>query len=107
MPTSPPRGSSSGSGSAKAALAASVLGFFVITLDALVVNVALPDIHKDLAGGITGLQWVIDGYTRSPRCCCRPGRSATGSGRTARSESAWRCSSSPRPGAGSPPVWAC
>jgi len=50
-------------GSAKAALAASVLGFFVITLDALVVNVALPDIHKDLGGGITGLQWVIDGYT--------------------------------------------
>lgn len=50
-------------GSAKAGLAASVLGFFVITLDALVVNVALPDIHKDLGGGITGLQWVIDGYT--------------------------------------------
>lgn len=48
---------------AKAALAASVLGFFVITLDALVVNVALPDIHKDLGGGITGLQWVVDGYT--------------------------------------------
>ena len=50
-------------GSAKAALAASVLGFFVITLDALVVNVALPDIHKDLGGGIPGLQWVVDGYT--------------------------------------------
>jgi DHA2 family methylenomycin A resistance protein-like MFS transporter len=50
-------------GSANAALAASVLGFFVITLDALVVNVALPDIHKDLGGGITGLQWVVDGYT--------------------------------------------
>src|SRR6266567_5697767 len=50
-------------GSANAALAASVLGFFVITLDALVVNVALPDIHKDLGGGISALQWVIDGYT--------------------------------------------
>jgi EmrB/QacA subfamily drug resistance transporter len=50
-------------GSAKAALAASVLGFFVITLDALVANVALPDIQKDLGGGITGLQWVVDGYT--------------------------------------------
>ena len=48
---------------AGAALAASVLGFFVITLDALVVNVALPDIHRDLGGGITGLQWVVDGYT--------------------------------------------
>jgi MFS transporter, DHA2 family, methylenomycin A resistance protein len=49
--------------SANAALAASALGFFVITLDAFVVNVALPDIHKNLGGGMTDLQWVIDGYT--------------------------------------------
>jgi DHA2 family methylenomycin A resistance protein-like MFS transporter len=40
-----------------------VLGFFVITLDAVVVNVALPSIRHDLGGGITGLQWVVDGYT--------------------------------------------
>ncbi|HEY3083664.1 MAG TPA: MFS transporter [Chloroflexota bacterium] len=40
-----------------------VLGFFVVTLDALVVNVALPSIGRDLGGGITGLQWVVDGYT--------------------------------------------
>jgi len=45
------------------ALAAAVLGFFVITLDAVVVNVALPSIRRDLGGGITGLQWVVDGYT--------------------------------------------
>jgi len=45
------------------ALAAAVLGFFVITLDAVVVNVALPSIRHDLGGGITGLQWVVDGYT--------------------------------------------
>jgi MFS transporter, DHA2 family, methylenomycin A resistance protein len=45
------------------ALAASVVGFFVITLDATVVNVALPAIRDDLGGGITGLQWVVDGYT--------------------------------------------
>src|SRR3954451_8651923 len=44
------------------ALAAAVLGFFVITLDAVVVNVALPSIRRDLDGGITGLQWVVDGY---------------------------------------------
>jgi DHA2 family methylenomycin A resistance protein-like MFS transporter len=50
-------------GSAGAALAAAVLGFFVITLDALVVNVALPDIGRELGGGMTGLQWVLDGYT--------------------------------------------
>ncbi|MEU7984731.1 MFS transporter [Streptosporangium canum] len=46
-----------------AAPAAALLGFFVITLDALVVNVALPDIRADLGGGMTGLQWVVDGYT--------------------------------------------
>jgi EmrB/QacA subfamily drug resistance transporter len=45
------------------ALTAAVLGFFVITLDAVVVNVALPSIRRDLGGGITGLQWVVDGYT--------------------------------------------
>ena len=45
------------------ALAAAVLGFFVVTLDAVVVNVALPSIRGDLGGGITGLQWVVDGYT--------------------------------------------
>ncbi|MGH3189183.1 MAG: MFS transporter [Streptosporangiaceae bacterium] len=45
------------------ALAAAVLGFFVITLDAVVVNVALPSIRHGLGGGIAGLQWVVDGYT--------------------------------------------
>jgi DHA2 family methylenomycin A resistance protein-like MFS transporter len=50
-----PRGPSS-------ALAAAMLGFFVITLDAVVVNVALPSIRRGLGGGITGLQWVVDGY---------------------------------------------
>ncbi|MET8179815.1 MFS transporter [Streptomyces sp. NPDC005336] len=45
------------------ALAAALLGFFVITLDTLVVNVALPAIRTDLGGGITGLQWVVNGYT--------------------------------------------
>ena len=47
---------------ARAALGAAVLGFFVITLDASVVNVVLPDIREDLGGGMSGLQWVIDGY---------------------------------------------
>src|SRR5262249_3585234 len=48
---------------ATATLAAAVLGFFVVTLDAVVVNVALPSIRADLGGGITGLQWVVDGST--------------------------------------------
>jgi len=50
-------------GSAIAVLAAALLGFFAIMLDALVVNVALPSIRNDLGGGIAGLQWVLDGYT--------------------------------------------
>lgn len=44
-------------------LAAALLGFFVVTLDAVIVNVALPDIRRDLAGGMSGLQWAVDGYT--------------------------------------------
>src|SRR3954452_4744144 len=48
---------------ATATLAAAVLGFFVVTVDAVVVNVALPSIRDNLGGGITGLQWVVDGYT--------------------------------------------
>lgn len=39
------------------------LGMFVVTLDAVVVNVALPHIRTDLGGGLAGLQWVVDGYT--------------------------------------------
>ncbi|MEZ5260153.1 MAG: MFS transporter, partial [Ilumatobacteraceae bacterium] len=45
------------------ALIAAVLGFFIVTFDAVVVNVALPSMRDDLGGGITGLQWVVDGYT--------------------------------------------
>ncbi|GAA2145613.1 MFS transporter [Arthrobacter humicola] len=47
----------------KAALLAAVTGFFVITLDAVVVNVALRQISLDLGATITGLQWIVDGYT--------------------------------------------
>src|SRR3954470_7883957 len=46
-----------------AALAAALLGLFVLTLDALIVNVALPAIGRDIGGGLTGAQWVVDGYT--------------------------------------------
>jgi MFS transporter, DHA2 family, methylenomycin A resistance protein len=46
-----------------ATLAVAVLGFFIVTFDAVVVNVALPTIGAELGAGITGLQWVVDGYT--------------------------------------------
>jgi EmrB/QacA subfamily drug resistance transporter len=45
------------------ALIAATLVFFVITLDAVIVNVALPSIRAEFGGGISGLQWVVDGYT--------------------------------------------
>ena len=45
------------------ALLAVCLGFFVIQLDATIVNVALPAIQRDVGGSLAGLQWVIDGYT--------------------------------------------
>ncbi|WP_312362384.1 MFS transporter [Sphingobacterium sp.] len=44
-------------------LIASLLGLFVITLDAVIVNVALPTMGLELGGGVTGLQWIVDGYT--------------------------------------------
>jgi MFS transporter, DHA2 family, methylenomycin A resistance protein len=46
-----------------AALSAAMLGFFVVALDAQVVNVALPEIGGNLGGGLSGLQWVVTGYT--------------------------------------------
>ncbi|GGS99552.1 MFS transporter [Streptomyces cinerochromogenes] len=44
-------------------LAAAVLGSGLITLDATIVNVALPAIGSSLGGGMSGLQWVVDAYT--------------------------------------------
>lgn len=65
-PTRPSAGakrSRPGGADARWALAAALLGFFVMTLDALIVNVALPEIGRGFNTGITGLQWVVDGYT--------------------------------------------
>ncbi|GHA15410.1 MFS transporter [Streptomyces echinoruber] len=50
-------------GGAVPTLAAALLGFALITLDASVVNVALPSIGSALGGGMSGLQWVVDAYT--------------------------------------------
>ncbi|MET7361333.1 MFS transporter [Streptomyces sp. NPDC005562] len=50
-------------GAPRAVLGAALLGFFLISLDALIVTVALPDIGRSLGTGMSGLQWVVDGYT--------------------------------------------
>ncbi|HEY3506343.1 MAG TPA: DHA2 family efflux MFS transporter permease subunit [Actinocatenispora sp.] len=44
-------------------LLAVCLGYFLVILDVTVVTVALPTIGADLAGAVTSLQWVADGYT--------------------------------------------
>jgi len=44
-------------------LAICCLSLLIVSLDATVVNVALPAIRRDLHAGVTGLQWTIDGYT--------------------------------------------
>jgi EmrB/QacA subfamily drug resistance transporter len=44
-------------------LLAVCLATFMLLLDITVVNVALPDIQKDLNTDLTGLQWVVDAYT--------------------------------------------
>ncbi|MDT7641427.1 MAG: transporter, family, methylenomycin resistance protein, partial [Pseudonocardiales bacterium] len=45
------------------ALVALCLGYFMVILDVTVVAVAVPSIGRDLSVGVTGLQWVVDGYT--------------------------------------------
>ncbi len=47
----------------RAALVVAMLGFFVVALDAQIVNVALPTIRDRLGGGLSGLQWIVTGYT--------------------------------------------
>jgi EmrB/QacA subfamily drug resistance transporter len=38
------------------------VGYFMVTLDALVVVTALPSIHKTFGGGIAALQWTVSAY---------------------------------------------
>jgi DHA2 family methylenomycin A resistance protein-like MFS transporter len=38
------------------------VGYFLVLLDVTIVNVALPAIDTSLDAGVSGLQWVVDGY---------------------------------------------
>lgn len=49
-------------------LIALCLGFFMVIMDASVINVALPSIASDLAADLSALQWVVVAYTLS--FCC-------------------------------------
>jgi DHA2 family methylenomycin A resistance protein-like MFS transporter len=44
-------------------LIAICLGYFMVILDATIVNVALPSIGRELKVGVSALQWVVDAYT--------------------------------------------
>jgi EmrB/QacA subfamily drug resistance transporter len=44
-------------------LVATGLGLFMIFLDAMIVNVAIPDIQREFDAGETGLQWVVAAYS--------------------------------------------
>ena len=43
-------------------LAVVCIAVFMLLLDVTVVNVALPDIQKDLGSSFSDIQWVIDAY---------------------------------------------
>ncbi|AHH20186.1 putative transmembrane efflux protein, major facilitator superfamily [Nocardia nova SH22a] len=43
-------------------LFAACLGTLMLLIDVTIVNVALPEIATDLGTGLSGLQWVVDGY---------------------------------------------
>src|SRR4030095_2880302 len=50
-------------------LAATGLGLFMIFLDALIVNVALPAIQSEFRVGEAGLQWVVTAYSLGMAVC--------------------------------------
>jgi MFS family permease len=64
--TSPPAASMGlSSSSGRWLIVAAALGSGVAFLDGSVVNVALPAISRDLGGGFSTVQWVLDGYLLS------------------------------------------
>src|SRR5471030_912585 len=46
-----------------AILLACSFAFIIVQLDVTIVNVALPQIGRELGAGVSDLQWVVDAYT--------------------------------------------
>jgi EmrB/QacA subfamily drug resistance transporter len=61
-PTAAPRLVEFGTARGRWVILAAILGSGIAFLDSTVVNVALPHIGDDLGGGLSGLQWTLDGY---------------------------------------------
>src|SRR4051794_27359135 len=57
-----PRRATAGHASPRAVLGVMCVGYFLVLLDVTIVNVALPQIGAGLGAGVSGLQWVVDGY---------------------------------------------
>jgi len=47
----------------KRPLIAICFGWFMVMIDATIVNVALPQLGRGFGASVSGLQWVVDGYT--------------------------------------------
>ncbi|MFF0307823.1 MFS transporter [Streptosporangium sp. NPDC004379] len=62
-PARAPRGARRRTAAPKPILAAALMGTFMLNLDAMAMNVALPGIGRTLGGGTAGLQWIVDAYT--------------------------------------------
>ncbi|ATL67640.1 MFS transporter [Nocardia terpenica] len=62
LETASPTAVRTGSPSARVLIPA-LFGSFVIVLDASAVNVAVPVLGRELGASVSGLQWVLDGYT--------------------------------------------
>ena len=56
-------------------LIATILATGIVFLDSTVVNVALPAIDRQLDAGLSGLQWIVDGYVLTLAALLIPGGS--------------------------------
>lgn len=81
---------------------------FMLLLDVTVVNVALPDIQRELNASLSSLQWVVDAYSLTLAAfLLTAGSLGIGSAAAASSRSASGSSPSPRSSAGSPAIRPC
>ena len=104
----PPAGGLPNGPHARIVITIASMGFFLITLDISIVNVALAQIRAELGGGTVGQQWVIDGYTLVfAALLLFAGNLATGSAPRRRWPWALPSSVSRRPPAPWPPPPAC
>lgn len=80
------------------ALAVICLGVFVISVDATIVNVALPTLSRELGADTAQLQWIVDAYTLvMSGLLLSAGSLSDRYGRRGGSTPGWPCSRSPPP----------